>query len=348
MKMTLELAEKIIDAFSSQNVALVSDTIVHGVDVVLNEGEFSIRICVADNNQERIRSLKSLPAFKFEAALEKQTLILPVFFEQVPMARAQFAPGDPISPAGASYHGTGGWNFYLNDRPMILSNWHVLCDQGNQTPIGRRILVNGADIASLHAFLHVNSGRQNDWDYALARFDSEASLSAFMRRCVSECPPGSDHCTIPIEDVPQRIIGEIVIGLRCKKIGARPPVCRFGNVQAFGTRRVNYGQAGIIEFRNQVIFSKMSDPGDSGSVLFTVQNGISLAVALNFAGSDQETIANPLTRAPLTYLGARTIPGTSWTVPSFSGAGLALDDTTATVENADDSTQLESKTEKIP
>ncbi len=335
MKMTLDLADKIISEFSERHSELLANNGIHGTDVVLHDGEFAIRICVDKSveqglNVQRLRdSIESVSPFKIEIADQKLALTLPVFLEKVQIPRAHFAPGDPIRPAGVNYYGTGGWNFYLNDRPMILSNWHVLCDQANQTPLGRRILLNGADIASLHAYMHVTPGRPNSWDYALARFDSESSLSAFMRKCVTECPPGNDNCTIPVEQVPQQILaGDITIGLRCKKVGAREPICRYGNVQGFGTRNVDYGsQGGIIEFRNQVIFSKMSDPGDSGSVLFTYRDGVSYAVALNFAGSDQETIANPLTRAPLTYQGTRQIPGTNWTVPAFTGAGFAMDET---------------------
>lgn len=324
MKITLDLAESILEQFQNSYPCDLINGLVHGIDVVLDEGEPAIRLCLTDNEKlsfnEQVASLSFPKTFVYENKSDKTTFTLPVIFEIVEIPQAQFAPGDPVSPSGVNYYGTGGWNFYLNDLPMLLSNWHVLCDLGNNTPLGRRIILNNQDIASLHGFLNVTPGRPNSWDYAYARFDSEAAMSAYMRPCRTECPPGRDNCTIPIEPVPKQIVNDIPQGLRCKKVGAREPVCRFGDVQGFGNRTVDYGsRGGRIEFRNQVILSKMSDPGDSGALIFTIKSGTPYAVALNFAGSDQETIANPLIRAPLTYLGTRTIPGTNKVVPAFRG-----------------------------
>ena len=56
---------------------------------------------------------------------------------------------------------------------------------------------------------------------------------------------------------------------------------------------MKYGEGNYIHFGGQLIYSKMSDPGDSGSV--SVRDYDKTVTGLVFAGNDESTIANPST-----------------------------------------------------
>lgn len=65
-----------------------------------------------------------------------------------------------------------------------------------------------------------------------------------------------------------------------------------GRITAVGaTVDVGYGSSGVARFRDQIITTNMSAPGDSGSLIMTLDN---VAVGLLFAGSSVSTIANQI------------------------------------------------------
>lgn len=320
MDFNLESAEVILNQFVATSQINTAVGSVHGIDVVLHKGRPAIRLCIEEKApaDTEVTVLAKLPSRPFAVKIAGSAQAIEVITERLPIPTQQFSPGGKAQPVGAVHYGTAGWNFYLNDAPTVMSNWHVLCDNGNSTPQGRRIQLDGSDIAALASFVAVDPSKTNQWDLAYARLDHHSQLSAFMRTCSGGCPPGSDNCTTPLDPIPSEIIDVITGGLRCRKIGARDPVCRYGSILGFGNRRVNYEEFGFTaSFEGQVILSKMTDKGDSGAVIFAFQNGLYKAVALNFAGSDQETIANPLTKLGLQKVGDRNIPGTSLRVPDF-------------------------------
>ena len=55
---------------------------------------------------------------------------------------------------------------------------------------------------------------------------------------------------------------------------------------------VDFGPDGLARFEDQIMLTRMSEPGDSGSVILRKDDDKMVAVGLLFAGSDQVTIAN--------------------------------------------------------
>lgn len=105
-------------------------------------------------------------------------------------------------------------------------------------------------------------------------------------------PASDEHILDTINDI-GLVAGRrmAVPGLRVQKTG-RTSGHQVGEVTNVGaTIEVSYGEHGVARFVDQVIFSHMGDPGDSGSLIVSESNE---AVALLFAGSDQVTIGNPI------------------------------------------------------
>jgi hypothetical protein len=314
-------AALIIEQFIKAHDIVLSDDAIHGIDVVLIEGAPSIRLCIQNQGALVFQNFDA-----FIADINGEELRLKVLAEEVEIPDVHYSPGDSAAPSGVNYYGTAGWNFYLGDDPMVMSNWHVLCDSGNNTPIGRRVLLDGKNIAGLNWFVKIKENDVNIWDLALAKLDESYHLSAYMRRCPDqECPPRVDPCIGPRYENPVNIASRVEINMLCRKIGAREPICRYEIIKGFGTRRVRLRDF-TATFERQVIFGKMSDPGDSGSVIFKDEGGSIVAVALNFAGNNTETIGNPLRFSGLRKIGDRIIPspgplplppGYNLTVPIF-------------------------------
>jgi len=86
-------------------------------------------------------------------------------------------------------------------------------------------------------------------------------------------------------------VTEAASGMTVKKSG-RTTGLTIGKIRAINsTVKVNYGEGRILLFEKQIIASKMSEPGDSGSLVVDHRNR---AVGLLFAGSNQSTIINPI------------------------------------------------------
>ncbi len=182
---------------------------------------------------------------------------------------------------------------------LILSNNHVLADV-NQGEQGDLILQPGpfdggvypADgIATLERFEPIVFGRSgyNLVDAAVARPTYSRNVIASL---IGEVIP---------RGIDQAVVGGLVI-----KAGRTTQVT-VGNVLATNaTVNVNYGASGIAQFRNQIITTAMSAPGDSGSLL--LDNNLR-AIGLLFAGSSVITIHNHIANVELA-LGVRPVTGT--------------------------------------
>lgn len=139
--------------------------------------------------------------------------------------------GDTAAGLGLSGYGTAGWNIILNGSAVCLSNWHVLCPFGNQSPLGSLIALNGVLQATLFSFQRVEI-TNNIWDYALAHFDNAAAACGEMRSCEEENAYPYPQRLSPKNSVK---IGD---GNVYSKVGARPPICRTGTLVAIGDRWV--------------------------------------------------------------------------------------------------------------
>ena len=227
--------------------------------------------------------------------------------------------GDTATATVLSGFGTAGWSFILNNVPVCLSNFHVLCGYGNDTPIGSRVNLKGQNIASLFVFQPITFGWvANTWDYALARYDNINDALGEMRKC-------QDGVVYPY---PQKLSQDVRVGgeQTYHKAGAREPICRSGRLIAIGDRLVGpYKMAGNQNawFTGQLIFTIMSRSGDSGSVV--IRDSDNTCTGLIFAGDDEtETIANPLFRNPWEYVGSLKLEKSSTELPVFSGPPIHL------------------------
>ena len=82
-----------------------------------------------------------------------------------------------------------------------------------------------------------------------------------------------------------------VLGMNVKKSGRTTGVTA-GSIKILNvTADVNYGGGRILRFENQIYTTKLSEGGDSGSLVLDENN---MAVGLLFAGSNQGTLVNPI------------------------------------------------------
>lgn len=192
-------------------------------------------------------------------------------------------PGGSSNPA---LHGIG-----VPPKFYILSNNHVLANSNNSA-IGDAILQPGpidggkdpADrIARLSEFIPITfaptvpiNQHQNLVDAAIAEgnfgdLDREIFWNGYVRGWRSKA--------------------NVTVGTLVKKTG-RTTNFTTGRVTAINaTVDVNYGGGRTARFRDQIITTPMSSPGDSGSLIMTLDN---VAIGLLFAGSTQSTIANQI------------------------------------------------------
>jgi hypothetical protein len=84
----------------------------------------------------------------------------------------------------------------------------------------------------------------------------------------------------------------VTVGMRVQKVG-RTSNLSLGRITALNaTIDVNYGGGRVARFRDQIVTSNISDPGDSGSLVVSSQDHA--AVGLLFAGSSVATIVNQI------------------------------------------------------
>lgn len=173
----------------------------------------------------------------------------------------------------------------------ILSNNHVLANSNNAV-IGDAILQPGpidggtdpADrIARLSEFIPITfapvvpvAQHQNLVDAAIA----EGNFSELDREI---------YWSGQVRGWRRKV--DVTVGTTVKKTG-RTTNFTIGRITAVNaTVDVGYGGGRVARFRDQIITTAMSAPGDSGSLITTLDN---IAVGLLFAGSAQATIANQI------------------------------------------------------
>ncbi|WP_294230226.1 hypothetical protein [uncultured Shimia sp.] len=193
---------------------------------------------------------------------------------------AQIEAGTAARPEGAPYYGTYGGPIMLNGVLVAISNWHVFCRSGNSSSIGDRIQIDGKTTASLYDFEPVNEFGNNEYDIAFAEFDDPEGIEAQFREC-----SGGTRLRFP-----RRLAWSVEFGKAHYTVGARSPACGHGKLLGVASIRVNYGNGRLIPFSNQLMFSKMSNRGDSGSLV--VDEERHEAVGLIFAGDDDSSYAN--------------------------------------------------------
>lgn len=261
--------------------------------------------------------------------LMKSSLAVPVDVIEVGKLVAQAYTGKyRPAPGGVSIGhykitaGTLGSLVYdkISGEPLILSNNHVLANM-NDAYLGDSILQPGTydkgtsadQIATLHGFVPIDFG-ESAGECPLAEGYARATNfltgllgSQHKVRIVKEDTQAINYvdCALakPINnnDVSKNIleIGEVTdtedyyLGMAVQKTG-RTTGHTTGTITAVNaTVSVSYGGSKLARFEDQIVSGYMSEGGDSGSLLVSM-NG--KAVGLLFAGSSQATIYNPIAR----------------------------------------------------
>ncbi|MCK9223306.1 MAG: S1 family peptidase [Limnochordia bacterium] len=200
--------------------------------------------------------------------------------------------------------------------PVILSNNHVLANSTNgidgrakqNDPILQPGAYDGGQttdvLGRLERFvpLHFGTGGTDQKPMCFIRAIIERILGWLGVRNKEEHGINIVDAAIarPVDSVRMEILGvglvrgvtDVPVGTLCYKSGRTTQVST-GTLQGKNARLKVYfdeGQAAI--FDKQLVFTSMSEPGDSGSLI--LEKGTNRAVGLLFAGSSDVTIANPI------------------------------------------------------
>jgi hypothetical protein len=176
------------------------------------------------------------------------------------------------------------------DRLYILSNSHVLADEG-LAKIGDPILQPGP----------ADGGKSKDRLARLAQFQpfafSRVGYLNFADAAIAEVDPRQVEEAIRILGVPPAGLGRVIRrGMQVQKVG-RTTDHTVGLVRDVDYRfSLNYknadaGRRSRVGFRDQVLCSRYTAGGDSGSL---VLNGRGYALGLHFAGSPSSSVFSPI------------------------------------------------------
>lgn len=186
-----------------------------------------------------------------------------------------------------SLAGTAGCLVYGSKRYYILSNNHVLALE-NSLPINTPIL------------------QPANLDGGIYPTDRIATLSRFIKiqfETPTSSPINYVDAAIAIVTDPKQVtpliysFGKVrgvtspVLNSSVKKAGRTTEVTTGTITSTNATVRVTYSGGKTALFKNQILSTAMSAPGDSGSLLLDSNN---YAVGLLFAGSNTTTVYNPI------------------------------------------------------
>lgn len=235
------------------------------------------QVSISDNIQNQIDLIKRIIAIFFpvkkNATKSRTSLVRPAM------------PGVSIGHYKGS-SGTFGAVVYTtkNNEPMILSNNHVLA---NTTLTNEQNAFRNDPI--------LQPGKSDRGTQEIGKLANLVALKPSPEVNQVDCalakPTDPKNITAEIMEVGKvNGINEPSVGMRIKKSG-RTTGLTSGTIKSINaTVKVNYSGR-ILLFENQIIASKMSEPGDSGSLVLDMNNK---AVGLLFAGSNLVTIINPI------------------------------------------------------
>lgn len=219
--------------------------------------------------------------------------------------------------------GTLGCIVKKGGKEYILSNNHVLANS-NSAAIGDPIYQPGVydggtsddTVANLSEFVQINfdgtipvpppEPPKCPWAKATAATANAAAKLLGRKHRLVAVGPQADTTnyvdaaialpTVPVScDIPE--IGlpvgvqSPVLGMQLQKFGRTTQYTK-GTILALNfTVSVSYGTNLTAEFTDQILAGPMSQPGDSGSAVLSMDKTL---VGLLFAGSDQSTILNPM------------------------------------------------------
>jgi hypothetical protein len=196
-------------------------------------------------------------------------------------------PGYSVgNPTGET--GTVGAIVTHSDRYFILSNSHVLAREGRARK-GDTILYPGVDdggkaprdaLGALVEFTRLKKGSMNDVDCAIAEIAANRLGEVVAKIKGIGFPLG---------------VTSAKVGMRVVKVG-RTTGKTSGRIisTSFRPLKLTYPETGVIGFTQQILVSRLTRPGDSGSLIIDQASG--KAVGLHFAGADGGSVCTPIDR----------------------------------------------------
>jgi hypothetical protein len=297
---TLQTAIRVKDQYESGWLRLSNEIVSIGIG--MDSGEYVIVVGVSSLNRFATHQSDLSAAIRIpskvcilSAAGEEE---IRVVFREVGEFSAFNTTRQRPCPGGYSVGHTGATGTFgclvsfrggpLSGRKFILSNNHVIANS-NDANVGDRIyqpgpvdLGSNADrIATLTRWVPLISDGENYVDAAIAEVEGGTTgWSELVATYVKDI------------GVPSGATLEPVVGMHVEKSG-RTTGHTAGRVEQVGvTARVSYRDSfpAPLVFRDQILLSPMSRPGDSGSVVFRASTRE--AIGLLFAGSERATLAN--------------------------------------------------------
>ena len=285
-------------------------------------GKKMVRGQLTDHDSIIIYVEKKLPPTEVEYILPQAIGDVPTDVVETGRITIQAKPTDRLRPApgGCSvghYKITAGTlGAICFDRktkePMILSNNHILANTTNgkdgrsakDDPILQPGPYDGGQptdvIGRLERVVLLNFESGAGW--------RSSCISGFLERIWNWLGGSSQQSSglnlvdaaiaRPVDAVRMEILGigmvrgvtDVPVGTLCYKSGRTTGVTT-GILQGKNARlKVYFDEGRVVLFDRQLVFSHMSEPGDSGSLI--LEKATNKAVGLLFAGSNQVTIAN--------------------------------------------------------
>lgn len=215
--------------------------------------------------------------------------------------------------------GVAGWTFRFDSRTVILTAYHVLCNQQwNNTPVGTTVNVRVGDEPIqgwLHCYQKMKTGATlNKWDLALARVNDADARG----RC-APCEANESPYPYPLDLCPSVSPGQSFhkVGKADNNNNNR---CATGTLRKIGSCTLQFaGFSTPSTFTGQLFFSNMAEEGDSGAVV--VRDNDNKVAGLIFTGDNEYTVANPIYLLPWERLsGNHTLPNGE-AIPRFASLG---------------------------
>jgi hypothetical protein len=178
------------------------------------------------------------------------------------------------------------------------------------------VFLNGALEATLFVFqpLDIN---ENTWDYALAQYIDPTDALAQLQSCAG----GNEY------PYPQELSGKdsVQVGDTYHRVGARSN-CVTGTYWGVGSISVAYSDGVSRNFQNQMLFSPMNLPGDSGAVAIRDSDntiaGLLFASTFDASNNPVETFGNPIFLNNWTTIGSFRRRGNDTDLPVLVGPPL--------------------------
>jgi hypothetical protein len=209
----------------------------------------------------------------------------------------------PIEPGYSISHFTGdtgtlGAIVTRNGKYFVMSNSHVLARAGRAAK-GDAIIYPGFDdggkkpknvIATLSEFVKLKTRGANSVDTAIAEI-----VTVLLTKVKADVPGiGLVSKTIKAK-----------VGMNVKKLGRTSGMTKGTVVSTkFRPLRLPYDGVGDVSFEDQILFTRFTKPGDSGSLVVDVES--KKAVGLHFASASGGSVSAPIDRV-LQVMGVKLV-----------------------------------------